>query len=117
MKLNHVYGHKTRIDALRHAKAEKRRHKLGRDWKIYVHENMGWFWSFDNGVNVHVSPFAWNGKISSYTCFLGDNHSGVYCERGRTPQTCVRNTFKVAKPHVAFHQRLLEEAQRVVKSS
>lgn len=109
--------YKTQEDALRHARSEKRKHCLGRDWKIYAHENLGWHWSFDNGSNIHVSPYIRKNKVLCYLCFMGKNHSGTFAEYGRTPQACVRNTLKKVKLRVRSYNKLINEAERVLKSS
>lgn len=46
--------------------------ELGDGWVPDVSENLGWHYKAVCGV-LEVSPTIWNGKVSSYTCFVQTN--------------------------------------------
>ena len=86
--------------------------RLGKGWKATVWENMGWHYAaISECGRWKVHPSLHRGKVVGYMAFLGSpGHGGRWVEHGKTPQSAIKNTRKVARLEANGIQALLDMA-------
>jgi hypothetical protein len=77
--------------AIKVARATARR--LGPGWRATTVHNLGWYPRVVSECGrIKVSPWVYQGRVQSYTAYLGsaDSPGGNWAERGTTPGNAVR---------------------------
>jgi hypothetical protein len=89
--------------------------RLGKGWRVHVWQNIWWFWAAVSKCGrwkIHPCLFDNNGKVLSYTAYLGapDSPGGPFAQSATTPEEAIALVRKEAQAALKDLKMIVEGA-------